>query len=522
MRAELRDALEFLYTDSRPSGKRTRPPVLDVALNGTGSVQILADGLTPGRPLRLSLLSGGRPVRGASWFRLIDVPVEKNTGPVGFIEHDGEHNRFVARRAPFRVFDAMEPIGGTVLPPGPLLALRLHVPAGKAGRRDYAIRLQSGTDTVDLPFSLAVHPVRVTPTGKASLPYTNWFHFGMMATRHDLTPWSEGHWRMIKRYAELMAHARQNTFWLPLGDLFSKDPIPVLNRPRLRRLVKIFTDAGLYWIEGGHLANRTDGEWNAKTFSLVISNALGTAPEGNTALANLCSQLVDEIDRNGWRDRWIQHVTDEPTAANAVDYRILVGMVRRHMPGLPILDATMDPKLVGSVDIWCPQAQEYQTHRKEFEAQRAWGDRIWFYTCCFPGGPWLNRLMDMELLRPALFGWGAAKFQLDGFLHWGLNHYKDDQDPFKQNVVSHGGTNFLPAGDTHIVYPGAGAPWSSVRLEAQREGFEDYELLRLLRAKNAKRAEAIIAKAFTAFDRYTKDAAVLRAARREVFKALAR
>jgi hypothetical protein len=522
MRAELRDALDFLYTDSRLSDKPGKFPLVDTALGGTGSVNILAEGLTPGKPVRLSLLAGGRPVRGAAWFRLIDVPVEANTGGVGFIEKTDQPNPFVARRAPFRVFDAMEPVAGAVTPETPLLALRLHVPAAKPGRRDFTIRLESGADRADLPFSLAVHPVRIPPTGPRSLPYTNWFNFDLMATRHGLEPWSEGHWRMIRRYAELMAHARQNTFWLPLGNLFSADPTPVLNRPRLRRLVKLFTDAGLHFIEGGHLANRTGNEWNAKTFSIVITNTPGTAPEGNAALANLASQLMDEIDRNGWRDRWIQHVTDEPTEANAVDYRILVGMVRRHMPGLPILDATMDPKLVGAVDIWCPQAQEYQAHREAFEAQRALGDRIWFYTCCFPGGPWLNRLMDMELLRPALFGWGAAKYRLDGFLHWGLNHYKDDQDPFKQNVVSHGGVNFLPAGDTHIVYPGKGGPWSSVRLEAQREGFEDYELLRLLQAKNPKKADALIAPVFQQFDRYTKDAGVLRAARRAVLKALAR
>jgi hypothetical protein len=520
MRAQLKDALEFLYTDSQPAGRPAAPPVLDVALGGTASVQVLADGLTPGRPVRLTLLAKGRSVGKADWFRLVDVPVEKNTGPVGFIEHDGEHNAHVTRRAPFRVFDAMEPVRETVTPSAPLLALRLHVAAGKAGKQDYTIRLESGSDRVELPFSVTVHPVRITPTGPRSLPYTNWFNFGMMATRHQVAPWSAGHWRMIKRYAALMAHARQNTFWLPLGDLFSKDPLPVLNRPRLRRLVNIFTDAGLHFIEGGHLANRTGGEWSATSFSIVISNALATAPEGNKALANLASQLMEEIDRNGWRDRWIQHVTDEPISCNAVDYRILVGMVRRHMPGLPILDATMDPKLVGSVDIWCPQAQEYQLHREEFEAQRALGDRIWFYTCCFPGGPWLNRLMDMELLRPALLGWGAAHFQLDGFLHWGLNHYKEEQDPFQQSVASHGGTNFLPAGDTHIVYPGKGGPWSSVRLEAQREGFEDYELLRLLRARSPKRAERLIGRVFQAFDRYTKDTAVLRKARRELLTAL--
>jgi hypothetical protein len=190
------------------------------------------------------------------------------------------------------------------------------------------------------------------------------------------------------------------------------------------------------------------------------------------------------------------------------------------MPGLPILDATMEPTLAGSVNIWCPQAHEYQKHRQTFDAQKALGDRVWFYTCCFPGGPWLNRLLDMELLRPALFGWGAALYGLQGFLHWGLNHYRPEQDPFEQSVVEHAGGNHLPAGDTHIVYPGNGKPWSSVRLEAQREGFEDYELLRILQERDAALASRIIRKAISRFDDYVKDAKVFRAARRALLNAL--
>ena len=181
-------------------------------------------------------------------------------------------------------------------------------------------------------------------------------------------------------------------------------------------------------------------------------------------------QLMEEIDRNDWWDRWIQHVADEPIAANAADYRIFVGMVRKYMPGVPILDATMEESLAGSVDMWCPQVRSYQLNRARFERMQALGDEVWSYTCCCPGGPWLNRLLDMELLRPALIGWASALFKLDGFLHWGLNQYQKQQDPFAASVIPNwgGGSNTLPPGDTHVIYPGASGPWSSVRFEAGR------------------------------------------------------
>ncbi|MCC7406861.1 MAG: DUF4091 domain-containing protein, partial [Phycisphaeraceae bacterium] len=213
---------------------------------------------------------------------------------------------------------------------------------------------------------------------------------------------------------------------------------------------------------------------------------------------------------------------DEPIGANATDYRLIAGMVRRYMPGVPILDATMERELVGAVDCWCPQAQWYQKQREHFEEMKRLGDRVWFYTCCFPGGPWLNRLLDMELIRPALLGWAGALFGLDGFLHWGLNHYKPTQDPLKQSVVDHGGGSFLPGGDTHVVYPGTDGPWSSVRLEAQREGMEDYELLKMLGEHSPRKVEGVMRRVIQSFDQYTKDVGVLRAARQRLLKACAR
>ena len=525
MRAELRDALEFLYSDSQVRDMPCMSMTLDVARGGTASAHVLLNGLTPGDTIRTRVTRRGQPIRRPAWFRLVDVPVEVNTGPAGFVEKEGEQNPYVIRRAPFRVCDAMEPVESSLQATAPTMALRLHLavaPDARAGTQDAAIEVRAAGKSLSFGLTIRVHGAAIPPVGRESFFYTNWFSLKLMAERHGLSVWSEAHWRMIRRYADLMASARQNTFWVVLEEVFdAQDPQLPLNRPRLRRLVKTFTAAGLHYIEGGHVASRTGGDWNAKTFDVAFPKVQATSPAGNAALARIAGQLMEEIRTNRWGGRWIQHVTDEPTADNAADYRILTGMVRKYMPAIPILDATMDPALVGSVDIWCPQAQEFQRHREAFEAQRAVGDHVWFYTCCFPGGPWLNRLLDMELLRPALFGWGAALFRLEGFLHWGLNHYRAEQDPFRQSVVGHGESNRLPAGDTHVVYPGTDGPWSSVRLEAQREGFEDLELLRRLQARRPARAAAIIRKAIRGFDDYTKDVAEFRRARRDLLRALA-
>ena len=135
------------------------------------------------------------------------------------------------------------------------------------------------------------------------------------------------------------------------------------------------------------------------------------------------------------------------------------------MPGVKIFEATMSLKLVGAVDNWCPQVQEYQKNRDFFEARKKAGDGVWVYTCLAPGGNWINRLLDQERLRPVYVGWSLAKYDLAGFLHWGMNHYSGGVDPFAQSVVqwSGGSKNFLPAGDSHIVYPGKEGPLAGQR-----------------------------------------------------------
>ena len=131
-----------------------------------------------------------------------------------------------------------------------------------------------------------------------------------------------------------------------------------------------------------------------------------------------------------------------------------------------------------------------------------------------------NRLLDQERLRQVWIGWAAGKWDIDGFLHWGLNHYK--ADPFTQSVVDHPAmpdtTNKLPAGDTHVVYPGPDGPLSGLRFEAHRIGLEDHAMLEQVPASDRM---AIIEPVFRGFDDWEEDPAVYRAARVALMRAIA-
>jgi hypothetical protein len=275
--------------------------------------------------------------------------------------------------------------------------------------------------------------------------------------------------------------------------------------------------------EGGHISSRTGGDWGAKTFSLSYTGTLGSSEQGAKELKSMLGQVWEVVGEMGLQNDWLQHVADEPIDVNVDDYMKISNLVKEAMPGVRILEATMSTKLTGSVDVWCPQVQEYQAHLDWFKDRQEQGDKVWVYTCLSPGGPWLNRLLDQERLREVYIGWAGSKFGWDGYLHWGLNHHRGE--PFTKSVTEHpdlpdNDTSALPAGDTHVVYPGPDGPWSSTRFEAHRIGMEDFELLEMLRRSDATAADKLIAVIFRDAKDFELNPAAYRKVRREVMALL--
>jgi Zn-dependent alcohol dehydrogenase len=239
---------------------------------------------------------------------------------------------------------------------------------------------------------------------------------------------------------------------------------------------------------------------------------------GKRMLMQMARPIIALMRENGWEGEWVQGLFDEPEDAFVDRYRELVSVLRGLKPDIRILEATMTMKVSGLVSIWCPQVQEYQANREFFDRRKGAGDRVWVYTCLSPGGPWLNRLLDQERLRPVYIGWALAKFDLQGYLHWGGNFHT--ARPFEELVRSHMEGQYLPAGDSHVLYPLPEGPLSCHRLEAHRIGFEDYELLARLRSHDAPRAEQIIARVLQGFDKYSTDVAAYRTARELLLSAV--
>lgn len=457
------------------------------------------------------------------------VPITRGTG------HTPDH--LLVAKPPAEIPDPLLEDASITLKPGRAQSIWVtaRVPQ-ECAPGDYrgSVRLAGPDGQAEVPVRVRVRDV--TLPEKRTLFITNWFNVENIASAAGVQPWSEGHWKLLEAWARLMADYRQNVVITPLMSLIvaHEDANGRLSFDfsRLDRWIRVFDEAGaLGLIEGGHLGGRS--EWEAPDFDAARPTTL--LPDGSLKrwepvkvtsaaqrefLSQFLPALRDHLQQIGWLDRYVQHLVDEPITVNAESYNRLAAMVRDFAPEFRIIDATMCREVAGSVDIWVPQPQEIAAHWDFFQERKSKGEQVWFYTCLSPTSGYMNRMVDYLLLPVRLLHWQNFRYDLPGYLHWGLNHWRED--PFRNLEPLLSGETYLPPGDSHIVYPGKYGPLSSIRLEAMRDGIEDYELLRLLALKDRKAAERICASVVRSMTDYTLDPTEFRRARSRMLDELER
>ena len=491
----------WLYPDSSAKGA-VHEISLDAVRGGSAGFQVLLTGAQAGR---LTVLPAA-PADGVTVeaYRELSVYVNQNTGPKGFTADWATASAYATREAPFRVYDALEPVpeGGLDVEAGTVAVyISLAVARDCApGAYEGSVRIGVGGEEAAVALRLNVADA-VLPA--ESLKVTNWFSVGNMAKYHGLEKWSEAHWSMIAEYGRLMRRMHQNVFWITwdvVDASVREDGSYAFDFAHCKRLIELYLGMGFTTIEGSPIYSRDN--WDAVEFNVNTpkGRVKALSDEAYEFVAALLTAWHDFLVENGWYGITIQHVGDEPHEWAAAEYRILSGIVRKFMPGVPLIDAIETHELQGSLDIWVPKNDYYAENRAHMERLRSLGDDIWFYTCCKPGGHYSNRVLDMPLQRIRMLHWGNFRYDISGYLHWGLNHWKADQNPYELTAVPSSPTTFWPAGDTNIVYPLGDRVIGSMRAEIMKSGAEDYELLRAAERKHPEEARAVCESLCRAFN----------------------
>jgi hypothetical protein len=422
------------------------------------------------------------------------------------------------------------------IPAGEVRAIwvELFVPDSAApGKYRGAVRISAdGRAAATIPVELLVH--NFTLPKSASMPVTFGFNAGAVAKAHPgLTP--EATERLVRQYEvsllrhRISAHAGTGAPapWQVNGGKLTIDWAPY------------DAEVGPFLDGTADRGGPAQGaRWTA--FDLRVPYRL----EGK-AREEYVKQLVTHLQSRGWLSRVFDYTYDEPTDDKLDEVRRRASALRRATAQVPrLVTRVLDPRLAGSVDIWCPvvnyiddkAGNSNSPPRAAYDERLQHGERLWWYQACMSHGcnivggsyftGWPSYVVDAPAMSHRIFEWLTFRYRIGGELYFDTDEaYAAGKDPWHDQLLFGGN------GDGTLFYPGRAAviggksdvPVESVRLALIREGLEDYEYLKLYaRVAGEREAQALAQTIAGKTYQWEHDPARLYAARHKMAEAIDR
>ena len=454
-------------------------------------------------------------------YRLLPATVPLNSDAKVLCTEDYESvKHFVTRKAPFDVYDVTCPLGEAGDEAGrAAFYVRINVDENApVGLHTADLTLRIGEDAAVIPLSLRIYNVRVPALAESAFHMVNWIYYDRLARDHKAEIASEAYMEILDRYLTNQLDMRNDHLMIPSGvPLRDENGVVVdFDFTNAEAVGNRALERGFKYVMGGFVARFK--VWDDPDHTLLWDRDVTvTSIEGYRQLKLYFTRAYECIRRNGWEARYMQCLVDEPQFPNSLTYRALAGICRKCIPGVTINDPVESSQLAGACDIWVVKQAIFEKYIEDYKQLQACGETMWIYTCGFPGGYCMNRVLDLPLAASRLPMWMCYKYGAPGFLHWGY-HVHNPEGRYDTNYHTDGVS--YPAGNAHVVYPTETGVWNGVRGHLQRAGAIDYELLHILGLRDREKALAIIEKVCRTFDDYDFSAAALDAARRELLEAL--
>ncbi len=403
----------------------------------------------------------------------------------------------IDQTAVYSLPDLLEPAAAIDLPGSSVrpIWITLDVPrtaAPGAYSGTVQLRAENGV-TLPLRLDLAVSAGTVPAPADWHFRVDFWQNPWAVAHQHRVRPWSDAHLDILRRHLRVLADMGQTYVSAYITDSPWKDDTYIPDGSMVE------------WIRA------PDGtfSFDYRIFDTYVELAMSCGIDDAICCFTLLpwNGRIRYLDRASGDYRWESWTTDSPQYERF--WRTFLRDLRRHLVDRKWFDKTYlevnersledtlravkitradspDWKLTYAggyhreldavIDDLCTLV-ETETPRAEIAARRARRQTSTFYVCCAPAFP-----NDFPFSPPAenvWMGWHAAALGLNGFLRWAWDSWP--ADPLRD------ARHFrFPAGDAFLVYPG---PLSSVRMERLREGFVDFEKIRIVRERLASRTD---------------------------------
>ncbi|MBQ2734057.1 MAG: DUF4091 domain-containing protein, partial [Clostridia bacterium] len=423
------------------------------------------------------------------------------------------------REAPFWVYDVTKNVCDGIEAGRGAFFIRINVALdAPVSENGLTLGISVGGEEINIPVSLKIYNVQIPALSNAEYHMINWIYYDRVARQHNVEPYSEEYMDVMRNYLLNQLDMRNDYLMIPRGEPVrdGEGRVVDFDFSNAEKIGKLALEMGFSYILGGFVIEWK--EWKLpELFLLWEKDTEVTTIEAYRQLKLYFTRANELIEKNGWRDCYMQCLMDEPQFNNSAAYRIVAGICRKCIPGVRINDPVESTDLGGALDVWVVKQAVFEKYLEDYKKLQAMGEEIWIYTCGFPANKVMNRVMDLPLTASRLPMWMCYKYGCNGFLHWGYHCHNEEE---RNDTCYKVREKRFPAGNAHVVYLAEDGPVYSVRGHLQRTGAEDYELLNILGKKDKKTALDIIEKVCRTFDDYEADAAALDNARRELLEAI--
>ncbi len=479
---------------------------LHIARAGTVLTQVLTDYELCGTVSARFRVDGANGVTVLP-FRMEIAHIDKNSAPRGLPNVTDDYDEvksFVTHRAPFDVYDVLVPTGGELGAGKVVLAFEFFAAANApVGIQHITLTLETDDFTLSVPVLLNIHRASIPTPSAEGLSVCNWIKCRALSSSHGVELYSDEYYALLRKYMKHMLSIRSTVFTMidrehgacvtPIRDESGK--IVDFDLTETEKHLKLAREMGFPIIAGPFVA-----QWHEWTdhgiWLLWDTDTEVTTPEAYRQLRLYFLRVREMIERNHWENCYWQTLVDEPQENSELMYRAVACICRRFLPNIPISDPIETTNVGGAPDIWCIKQATFEKYLDTYRDYQAIGERMTYYTCGFPAGDTMNRVLDLPLSAGRLTFWMCHRYHLEGFLHWG---YHSNVDREHMNFMN------MPAGNQGIVYPTKDDLYESLRSYHQLAGAEDWELLNIVKNHDPAKADEIVALCARSFNDYERD-----------------
>ncbi len=341
---------------------------------------------------------------------------------------------------------------------------------------------------------------------KPSTVYTRWIYLDCISDAHNVEIFSEAHWELIDKYIAAAADVGINMLLVPvhtppldtevgtarpcvqLVDIEKQGEKYVFGFDKFKRYVALCKKHGIKYYEIAHMFS----QWGADFAPNIMvseggekSYLFGWHVKADderyvSFLRQYIAAIYAELESEGIAEYTYFHISDEPHVDQLEKYRTALNIFKPLIGKSKTFDALSHIEFYDEGLVECPVTSVRVIH--EFLKRNI--PNQWMYYCCHPERVFPNSFIAQPSARIRVLGLMLYKYNIKGFLHWGLNFYNAARSKYRINpYVTTSADGAFSSGDAFILYPGKNEVYGSTRAEVLNQAFEDIAVCETLEKK---------------------------------------